>query len=138
MEVKRLDHVNIKAVDLVETVAFYTHWLGLTPGPIPGMEHRRDHLMWLHDSSGAPILHVGTVDLGIVTNRPPSRGGPDVTTGALDHVALECTGHDEMIARLEAADHPHWRNEVPGVQLRQIFMVDPNGVLLELNFRGGA
>jgi hypothetical protein len=55
-------------------------------------------------------------------------------TGALHHVAL-CTGYDEMVARKGRGAHDP-RNEVKPVGLRQIFTLDPNGILLELNFFG--
>jgi hypothetical protein len=51
-------------------------------------------------------------------------------------VALNCTGYDELIARLRERARRHQINEVKAVGLRQVFTVDPNGVLLELNFFG--
>jgi len=41
-----------------------------------------------------------------------------------------------MIARLRSRARHYQLNEVKAVDLRQIFTVDPNGVLLELNFFG--
>ncbi len=58
------------------------------------------------------------------------RGG-----GAVHHLALECDDYDGMLAGISAAGLARTLNEVPQVRLRQIFLTDPNGVLIELNFR---
>ena len=59
------------------------------------------------------------------------RAGP---TGALHHVALRCAGYEELRARLASYGLEHRINVVAAVGLRQIFVLDPNQVLLELNF----
>ena len=41
----------------------------------------------------------------------------------------------EMIERLEARRVPYERNDVPGIGLVQLFLNDPNGLKLELNYR---
>ncbi len=61
------------------------------------------------------------------------RGG-----GAIHHVALECDNYDGTLAGISAAGLARTLNEVPQVQVRQIFLTDPNDVLIELNFRGRA
>ena len=58
-------------------------------------------------------------------------------TGAVHHVALACSGHDGMIERLDRMGLPHRGNHVVAIDLKQIFVRDPNGVLLELNYRKG-
>jgi len=45
-------------------------------------------------------------------------------------------GLRELRARLKSRGLEHRLNEVPAAGLRQIFVLDPNGVLLELNFFG--
>ena len=39
-----------------------------------------------------------------------------------------------MTARLEARGIPARQREVPGLGLRQLFVQDPNGVTIELNY----
>ena len=58
-------------------------------------------------------------------------------TTALHHVALRCSGYEEVRARLARGGIAHQLNEVAAAGLRQIFVLDPNEVLLELNFFGG-
>jgi hypothetical protein len=50
---------------------------------------------------------------------------------------LRCSGYEEVRARLSRRGIGHQLNEVAAVGLRQIFVLDPNQVLLELNFFGG-
>jgi len=51
-------------------------------------------------------------------------------------VALNCSGHDDVVARLTARGMAYQSNLVAAIGLRQVFTMDPNGVLLELNFFG--
>ena len=83
--------------------------------------------------AGRAVIHINSLDCPRTFEREV-RPGP---TGALHHVAFNCTGYDEMILRLKERGLQHQINEVKAVGLRQIFTVDPNGVLLELNFFTG-
>lgn len=51
-------------------------------------------------------------------------------------MALKCSGYEELRAQLTRRGLEHRLNEVTAAGLRQIFVLDPNGVLLELNFFG--
>jgi len=57
-----------------------------------------------------------------------------ISTALTVHVALNCRGYDETIARLNARRLDYRLNLVQAIGLRQVFTQDPNGVLLELNF----
>ena len=135
MFVRRLDHVNIRTDDLPATIRFYTEVLGMTCTPVPGDADTR-HRAWIYSSDNLPVVHVGVEDLrglrGEAANpdEPPAFG-----SGSVDHVAFECTGREGLVARLEAAQVPYHHNYVGAVDLHQIFVKDPNGVTLELNFR---
>jgi len=132
MRVGALDHVNIITADLEGTVRFYAEILELEPrdGP-PPLTH--ENARWMYDESGRAILHINTLECPRAYDREV-RAGP---TGALHHVALRCTGYVEVLARLERRGIGHQLNDVAAVGLRQIFLLDPNQVLLELNFFGG-
>jgi catechol 2,3-dioxygenase-like lactoylglutathione lyase family enzyme len=56
------------------------------------------------------------------------------TSGRIHHVALRCTGFDETEARLRAKGIDYRANNRQFGDLRQIFVIDPNGIQLELNF----
>lgn len=130
--VEALDHVNIITSDLEGSVRFYAQLLGLESrdGP-PPLTHA--NARWMYDKSGRAMLHINSLDCPRAYDRAVVAG----PTGALHHVALRCSGYEEMRARLDAAGLEYRLNEVPAVGLRQVFVLDPNAVLLELNFFAG-
>lgn len=130
MIVKNLNHVNIQTRDMAGTIAFYHDLLGLEPRVAP----QRDPALrqWLYDSRDMAVIHL---NLFGTDNTVPRDVQPGAPTGAIHHVAFECDGFDEMIARLKGRGLAFERADIPSIGLRQIFVTDPNNVLLELNFR---
>jgi catechol 2,3-dioxygenase-like lactoylglutathione lyase family enzyme len=132
MRVNALDHVNIITADLEGTARFYAELFGLERrDPPPPLTP--DNAQWMHDAAGRAIVHVNSVDCPRFFERDITPG----PTGALHHVALNCSGYDDVIARLNAHGSTYRLNVVAAISLRQVFTVDPNGVLLELNFFAG-
>ena len=129
MRVEALDHVNLITADLEGSVRFYTELFGLEPrdGP-PPLTH--ENARWLYDVAGRAVIHINSLECPRAYDREV-RAGP---TGALHHVALRCSGYEELRARLASYGLEHRINVVAAVGLRQIFVLDPNQVLLELNF----
>ena len=140
----RLDHCNVRTFDLDATVRFYTEVVDLKDGDFPGS---RSMGAWLYDASDRPILHVISIDpndpevaLGRVRDRLGSLAGSlEISSlsggGAIDHIAFECSDYDEMRTKLQSRGLKFTTNDVPSINLRQLFVNDPNGVTLELNFR---
>ena len=130
MQVKGLDHVNIIADDLDETARFYHELLGLRRGdnPATAMGFRG---AWLLDASDRAIIHLMTWNAD--RHADLERGS---ATGAIDHVALACEDFAGTVARCEALGVEHRVNDRKYGDLRQIFVTDPNKVMLELNFAG--
>ena len=52
-------------------------------------------------------------------------------------MALRCSDYEDVLARLERRGLEYRLNEVAAVSLRQIFVLDPNGVRIELNVQNG-
>ncbi|WP_427967665.1 VOC family protein [Altererythrobacter sp.] len=131
MRVNALDHVNIITGDLDGTARFYQELFGLercdAPPPLTPQ-----NAQWMYDGEGRAIFHINSLDCPRAYDREV-REGP---TGSIHHVALSCSGHDEMLARLDARGMDRKLNHIEAIGLRQIFTQDPNGVLLELNFFG--
>ena len=131
MKVNALDHVNIIAADLDDTARFYAELLGLerreAPAPLTPQT-----AAWMYDDAGRGIIHINSLDCPRTYQREVAPG----PTGSIHHVALACAGFDEMILRLDARGADRQVNTVESIGLRQIFTMDPNGVLLELNFFG--
>jgi len=127
--VKTLDHVNIRTCDVKGTVRFFSDVLGLTAGQAPGMN--ANEFAWMFSEAGAPIFHV---QLDKNSSLATTTDSPDCT-GAIHHIALDCAGHDATVTRLNSLGVAYRQNEGSMANLRQIFLVDPNRILFELNFR---
>lgn len=132
MKVNALDHVNIITEDLQGTARFFVEIFGLDvrdgPEPLPS-----EHVQWLYDESGRAIFHINSKQMTQAFQRETQSG---LTTGAIHHVALDCSDHKAFIGKLEAHDIEYRLNDIPSIDLKQLFFNEPNGVLLELNFRG--
>jgi hypothetical protein len=77
-------------------------------------------------SDGKPVVHL--VDI----SKTDEQQKPD--SGVVHHVAFASSGFTEMKQRLKSKNLPFDVREVPGVAVWQIFVTDPNGVMLELNY----
>lgn len=132
MHVNHLDHVNIITGKLDETADFYAALLGLerrnAPPPLTPA-----NAQWMYDAGGKAIIHINSADCPRTFERTVE---PGALTGAIHHVALNCSGYDEIMGRVAAMGLPHQINTVEAIGLRQVFTPDPNNVLLELNFFG--
>jgi catechol 2,3-dioxygenase-like lactoylglutathione lyase family enzyme len=132
MTVERLDHVNIIAQDLNATAQFYADLLDLEIRDAPPPLTPRN-AQWAYDRSGQAVVHINSVDCPRTFPRDVAPG----PTGSIHHVAFRCTGFAAIEARLKDRGAEYSLNEVNAIGLRQIFTLDPNGVLLELNFFAG-
>jgi catechol 2,3-dioxygenase-like lactoylglutathione lyase family enzyme len=130
MPVKNLNHVNIQTRDMATTIRFYEELLELEARTAP----ERDPSMrqWLYDTRGMAVIHLNLFGTDNTVARDVEPGAP---TGAIHHVAFECDGFDETVAKLKARGLDYGFAEIPEISLKQLFVTDPNNVLLELNFR---
>ena len=122
MDIEKLEHVTVRVRDLDESERFYTEVLGLRVGPRPPFPFPG---AWLY-AGDTPIIH-------LVAGRPAE----GATTGALDHIGLVATDPAAFIARCDGNGVAYDEREVPGLGLRQVFVDDPNGIRIELNFPTG-
>jgi len=112
-----LDHANIKTNNLEGTTAFYRDILGFEVGPRPNFSFPG---AWLY-SDGRPVVHL------------KSPGAPDGnSTGAVDHIAFFAEKLDDILAVLDARKLEYNIRRLPDGSLRQCFLKDPNGILLEI------
>jgi len=120
MPVSGINHVNIRTTDVAASSRFYVDVLDF--------EFREGQLVmgrqpkWLYDRSGRPIIHLRIME------------AESDSTGPIDHVALDCQGLSSVIERLKARNIEF---NVASVQsgVTLVFVKDPHGVMLELNFR---
>lgn len=121
MTLTSLDHVTIHCADLTASRRFYAEVLGLADGDRPAFNMPG---AWLY-LGGKPVVHlVAGLNDGALTG-----------SASLDHIAFDATGLDATRARLNARGISFKEMAVPGGTLHQIFLHDPDGIKVELNFR---
>jgi catechol 2,3-dioxygenase-like lactoylglutathione lyase family enzyme len=121
--VRGLDHINLRVpADLLEPVrAFYVDMVGLHDGPRPEMPSCG---YWLY-AGDAAVLHLGV-----------SRAdNSSEANGSFSHVAFACTELEATRQRLDEANVTHRVVVLDDGAQVQIFVVDPAGISVELNFR---
>ena len=126
MPVRGLDHYNLRAsrAMLDRLRDWYRDAIGLAVGERPPF---RFHGYWLY-AGGRPILHLSEASAG---EEHPAPGA-----GTFDHVAFACSDLSSRRARLDSLRIPSRIAEVPLTGQRQIFVEDPAGNGVELNFGG--
>jgi len=120
VEVTRILHVSVNTTGAAEASAvFYRDLLGLQAGRRPDIPGTPGH--WF-DVGGAQVHLIG---------RAVSGGALD---GAAHHVCLGVADLEAAVAELQAAGVPHRRAEIrrEGEPIRQVFVSDPAGNLVEL------
>jgi catechol 2,3-dioxygenase-like lactoylglutathione lyase family enzyme len=138
MSLSTLDHCSIRTVKLDETRDFYVDLLGMIDGDRPDFDFPGN---WLY-VDGKPVVHLVGVDpddpsglieyLGgdIDASKLDGSGG----SGAFDHVAFRAKDPEMLMARLETKRVKYRERKVPDLDLFQIFIEDPNGITVELNY----
>lgn len=135
MAIERLDHYSIRTTDVEATRKFYTEVLGLEVGPRPNFPFPG---VWLYQG-GIAVVHVVGIDPSDRAGLHDYLGerGSDAAgagTGTIDHVAFLGRDFAGMRARFQQAAITFRERKVPNMDLMQIFVDDPNGVTIELNF----
>jgi catechol 2,3-dioxygenase-like lactoylglutathione lyase family enzyme len=126
MGLNALNHYTIRPADLERTKDFYVDVLGLEIGYRPPLNFPG---YWLY-CGGEPTVHlIGPRDDDM---HPKERAaGP---TGLLDHIAFSCTGLAAMRETLASRAIKHEERVIPRDRQTQIFLYDPDGVAVELNY----
>src|SRR6201986_2991278 len=122
MTVGVLDHFNIRTRNLADTVRFYEDVLGLEKGDRPDFAFPG---AWMY-SEGKAVVHL--VDIS------PTEEAQKPDSGVVHHVAFVSQGFSGMKSRLESKGMAFDSRQGPGGDLGQIFVDDPNGVMIELNY----
>ena len=132
-----LNHFSIRSTDLDACERFYCDALGLEVGPRPPFPFPG---LWLYAGDTMKTSNAVVHIIGIDRNDPEGLkaylGDRDEAslhgTGAVDHIAFFNTGlTDTRLQRLGLAVR---ERTVPALGLHQLFVDDPNGVVIELNF----
>ena len=134
-----LNHFSIRTTDLDATRVFYETVLGLTVGPRPPFPFPG---LWLYNGDHASTANAMVHVIGMDKNDPEGLkqylGDRDVSslhgTGAVDHIALMAAGLEGMLEKLERLGVPCRERTVPAIGLHQLFLDDPCGLVIELNY----
>jgi catechol 2,3-dioxygenase-like lactoylglutathione lyase family enzyme len=137
MPISKLAHYSIRTTDLEKSCRFYKEVFGFSEGYRPLFDFPG---VWLYrggDEADFGIVHIIGVDKDNPNGLTAYLGEKDLPssgTGTVDHIAFLATGIRDMWQVLERAGI-EWRDRtVPSLGLHQIFMEDPSGVTIELNF----
>ena len=131
-----LNHYSIRTTDLGAVERFYANVLGLSAGPRPDFPFPG---VWMyngsHDNVANAVVHIIGMD---VKGLKKYLGDRDVAslkgTGAVDHIAFFATGLVVMLGHLTTLGVPFRARETPSIGLYQLFLDDPCGVVVELNY----
>jgi catechol 2,3-dioxygenase-like lactoylglutathione lyase family enzyme len=134
MPLTELNHYFIRANDLEKTKAFYCDVLGFEvmnrpsfpfPGYWLGVNGKIQVHMGPDGIENADLYYLGTPK-GAVTDH----------AGVVDHIAFLATEPGNFIRRFKARGLDFQPRSLPEFDLYQIFVKDPNGLTIELNFFG--
>jgi len=125
-----LQHFTIEPQDLEKTKEFYVDVLGLEIGDRPPLGFPG---YWLYSGGTATVHLMGTRTPreGIVV-RGTEKKYED--TGRFDHIAFAASDVEGVRKRLETKNVKYRESIVPRTGDTQIFLYDPDGVGVELNF----
>lgn len=125
MRIADLEHINITAPKplIEEVLDFYTQVLGFEVGSRPNF---KSDGYWLY-AGAKPILHL-TIGEGVAV-----RNG-----AAFNHVAYKVSDLNYALDILDNKNIKYSRSEVTELNQVQLFLKDPAGVGVELNFDQGS
>ena len=134
-----LNHFSIRTTDLQAAEQFYAKVLGLSAGPRPNFPFPG---IWMyngsHDNVANAVVHIIGMDKNDPEGLKQYLGDRDVSslhgTGAVDHIAFFATGLAAMLAHLKAIGVPCRERTTPSIGLHQLFLDDPCGLVVELNY----
>ena len=133
MSLQYMEHFLLQTADLEATKDWYVDVLGLRVGPCPDFKFP---VYWLY-LGDRDVLHLTQGGAGVSANRKAYVGQESEATrgtGVIDHIAFRASGLGDMISRLNSRGVEFKERQVNDQGLYQVFLLDPNGVKIELNF----
>lgn len=138
MPINKLAHYSVRSTDLEASRRFYTRVLGFKEGFRPAFKFPG---VWLYrggDEADFGVVHL----IGIDRNDPEGLVaylGDKAESGlhgsaAVDHLAFLATDLKSMRETLVNESLIFRERTVPDLGLHQVFVEDPSGVTIELNF----
>lgn len=134
MALEKLEHYTIRCVDMEQSRDFYRDIVKLKQGARPPLEFPG---YWMY-CGDVPVVHLvplrdPTAMRGQVNCPDPSAGEPR-GTGAVDHIAFRAEDLAGMKRHFTSRGAKYEERVIGGGDLTQLFVDDPNGITIELNF----
>jgi catechol 2,3-dioxygenase-like lactoylglutathione lyase family enzyme len=136
--ITKLAHYSVRTTNLEASRRFYTRILGFKEGFRPGFQFPG---LWLYrggDEADYGVVHLIGIDPEDPAGLIDYLGDKDVTalqgSAAVDHLAFLATELDQMRGRLREEGLAYRERTVPDLGLHQVFLEDPSGVTIELNY----
>ena len=128
MPIVALHHYFVRSRDLARSRHFYCDVLGFDEMKRPEFSYPG---YWL-GTGGQVQIHMGKLD----TPDALPADAPPASTGAVDHVAFTASDPEAFSRRLRAEGLATREQHREDTGMLQIFVADPDGVKIELNFPG--
>lgn len=124
------EHFLVCADDIEKTKEFYVDLLGLELGVRPDFGFPG---YWLY-LNGSACVHVA--DRKIYNEQVQYLGQREINsgTGPIDHIAFNGEDMASFRTRLDNAGVEYKHRVIPDFNVEQLFINDPDGIMVELNF----
>ena len=141
MAIQRLDHVNFITHDMAETLQFYCDVIGLVSGEHLSIDTAQSVYLYIPGQKIA-ILHIGNANskkcqpkFERLADLSENNNGR-FSTGSFDHfcLALDDSDYEIYIERLKNMNINYQTYCHDDFPLKQVWLLDPNGIRVELNF----
>ena len=134
MPLSHIEHFLVAADDIDGTRDWYARVLGMKPGAHPDFGFP---VHWMY-VDGVDVVHIGpsAKQAGEIQRRYLGRTSQQSAqgTGAIDHIAFRASGLRAMLEHLKREKVPFSQRRANGQALFQLFLYDPNGIKIELNY----
>ena len=134
MPLSHFEHCLVVTDDMDRTRDWYCAVLGMEVGPHPDFGFP---VYWLY-VNGRDVVHIGPSARQAGENQKTYLGRTSQNTGsgtgAIDHIAFRATGLKAMMAHLRSRAAKFSERRASNEALYQLFLYDPNGIKIELNF----
>jgi catechol 2,3-dioxygenase-like lactoylglutathione lyase family enzyme len=137
MPLSHIEHCLVVADDMEATRDWYCTVLGMEEGPHPDFGFP---VHWLY-LNGRDVVHIGQSAKHAGESQKTYLGSTSQDTGsgtgAIGHIAVRATGLKAMMAHPRSRGIEFVVRRAGNQALYQLFLHDPNGVKIELNFDAG-
>ena len=119
MDIKLLEHVNLRTADLQRLEEWYCQVLGLIPGYRPPFKSTG---RWLY-AGDIPMVHLLHIEGQKLAEDP-----------TLEHFAMRASGLKGFLNRLKEMNISYRTVRVPELRVFQIYISDPDGNNMHIDF----